>query len=34
MLILSGFSEERTFYCRKTSYLKVYGWVISFYNIH
>lgn len=29
MLILSGFSEERTFYCKKTSYLKVYGWVLS-----
>lgn len=29
MLILSGFSEERTFYCKKTSCLKVHGWVLS-----
>ena len=29
MLILSGFSEDRSFYCKKTSYLRVYGWVLS-----
>jgi hypothetical protein len=29
MLILSGFSEDRSFYCKKTSYLRAYGWVLS-----
>ncbi|PLY06374.1 MAG: hypothetical protein C0625_09555 [Arcobacter sp.] len=29
MLILNGFSKERSRYCRKTSFLRIYGWILS-----
>jgi len=29
MLIIQGFSETRSTYCRATNYLRLYGWVLS-----
>ncbi len=29
MLLLSGFSEERSAYCKISSYLRLYGWILS-----
>lgn len=29
MLILNGYSEERSTYCQKTSFLRIYGWILS-----